>query len=348
MSYTTKQWMLKEPTGDNIDVTKAFNLITKQVSARDLKEGEVLAKTVYISHDPAQRCWIHRNNVEGRLYRTPIGAGEPMEAFGVAEVLETRNKSYKTGDLIVATVHWTEYGIITPDNIYFKSFGDAADMVTLGLTGMTAYFGLLNVGAATPKDSTIVVSAAASSTGAIVCQIAKNVLGIKNVIGIAGSDAKCAMLTRDAGCDIALNYKSPTFRQEFEAATPNDIDLYFDNVGGEVTDMALLRMKDRGRVVVCGAISIYDRIHEKGGNVGISRASWLQVICHQVKIEGFIIFQFADQFPRALGDLATWTQEGKLKLMKDIIQTDITEVPKGMSTLFKGENNGKLITQLKV
>ncbi|KAF3926461.1 hypothetical protein AA313_de0207132 [Arthrobotrys entomopaga] len=335
-TYTTKQWMLKEPTGDNIDVTKAFTLLTKQVSAQDLKEGEVLAKMVYISHDPAQRCWIHGNNTEGRLYRTPIGAGEPMEAFGIAEILETKNKGYEKGDLVVATVQWTEYGIITPENIYFKAFGDPADMVTLGLTGITAYFGLLNIGAATPKDTTIVVSAAASSTGVIVCQIAKNVLGIKNVIGIAGSDAKCKMLTRDAGCDVALNYKSPTFKQEFEAATPDDIDVYFDNVGGEITDMALLRMKDRGRVVICGAISLYDRVHEKGGNLGFSRASWLQVISHQIKIEGFIIFQFAEQFPKALGDLATWTQEGKIKLMKDVMETDITEVPKGMSMMLNG------------
>ncbi|EPS40792.1 hypothetical protein H072_5316 [Dactylellina haptotyla CBS 200.50] len=201
---------------------------------------------------------------------------------------------------------------------------------------MTTYFGLLNIGAATPKDSTVVVSAAAGSTGSIVCQIAKNVLGIKNVIGITGTDAKCDLLKRECGCDIALNYQSPTFKEDFVAATPNDIDISFDNVGGEITDMAILRMNDFGRVAVCGAISIYDQMDEKGTTASISRASWMQIICHKIKVEGFIIFQFADQFGKAMTDLGTWAQEGKIKLIKQVVETDIKEVPKGMLKLVNG------------
>ncbi|KAF3916603.1 hypothetical protein ABW20_dc0103519 [Dactylellina cionopaga] len=343
MSYTTRQWVLKEQTEDNLDVNSAFNLITREISVSDLEDGDILVKNIYLSNDPAQRTWIHKTNVEGRLYRTPIKAGEPMEAFGVAEVIESKNSSYKQGERVVASLHWSEYSVLSPAAVFFKASGDGTNELTLGVTGITAYFGLLNVGAATSKDSTIVVSGAAGSTGSLVCQIAKNVLGIKNVVGIAGTDAKCKVLEQNCGCDIALNYRSPTFKRDFEAATRDDIDIYFDNVGGEITDMAVMRMKEFGRVVVCGAISFYDQMHDKSaGNAGISRASWLQVltlfekICHKIRIEGFVIFQFADQFLKGMTDLGTWVQEGKIKLIKQIWEADINEVPQGMLKLFNG------------
>ncbi|KAJ6259813.1 hypothetical protein Dda_5455 [Drechslerella dactyloides] len=372
MSYSSKLWMLREPTGDNLEIDKSFKMVTRELTVGDLKDGEVISKTLYLSNDPAQRAWIHKNNVEGRLYRTPIGAGDPMEAFGVAEIVESKNPDYQKGEQVFASMLWSDYCVLTPSAIVFKVAGDPTDTITLGITGLTAYFGLLNVGATTPKDATVVVSGAAGSTGSIVCQIAKNVLGIKNVVGIAGSDAKCEVLKRDCGCDVALNYKSPTFKRDFEAATPDDIDVYFDNTGGEATDLAILRMKEFGRVVVCGAIGYYDNYEQKGE---LSRASWMQIeapkvedtvwlpddpelqlrsltlswpiqICHKIRIEGFIIFQFADQFAKGLGDLGQWAQEGKLKLIKQEWGAKVEDIPQGMLKLLRGENTGKLITKV--
>ncbi|KAK6344170.1 hypothetical protein TWF696_007812 [Orbilia brochopaga] len=343
MSYTAKQWMVKEQTGDHLDIDKTFELVTKQLNVGDLKEGEVIAKITYISNDPAQRAWIHKKNIERRLYRPPIRDGEPMEAFGVSEIVESRNPEYQKGDQVFGNIFWADYCILPVGSIVMKVPGDPTDIITLGISGLAAYFGLMNVGAVTPKDQTIVVSSAAGSTGSITCQIAKNILGIKHVVGVAGSDAKCERLTKEFGCDVALNYKSPTFKQDFEAATPDDIDVFMDNTAGEVTDLALMRMKDFGRVVISGAISYYDEYDKKGD---ISRGSWMQIICHKIRIEGFIVFQFAEQFAKALGDLGLWAQEGKVKLVKQVWDAKVEDVPKGMQKLLRGENTGKLITKL--
>ncbi|KAK6536216.1 hypothetical protein TWF281_000459 [Arthrobotrys megalospora] len=373
-TYSTKQWFVKERSGDHLDIDKTFELVTKELSVDDLKEGQVLAKAFLFSNDPAQRTWVNKDSTEGRLYRPasnplspfqtsyishnnhlipffsikqPINNGEPMEAYGIAEVVESKNAEYKKGDLVLGGVFWAEYFVLAPESIMFKVPCDAVDTLTLGLTGLTAYFGLLTVGAATPQDSTVVVSVAAGSTGSIVCQIAKNILGIKNVVGITGSDAKCEILKKDCGCDYALNYRSPTFKQDFEEATKDDIDVYFDNVGGEISDLAIVRMKEFGRVVVSGAISIYDDMGY-GGKVsaGISREAWMQVICHKIRIEGFIVLQFADQFLKGLTDLNTWFAEGKIKLIKQVWEAEIGDVPKGMLKLLNGENTGKLITKV--
>ncbi|KAK6362993.1 hypothetical protein TWF730_000441 [Orbilia blumenaviensis] len=345
-TYSTKQWFVKERSGDNVDVEKAFELVAKDLSVDDLKEGQVLAKAILFSNDPTQRTWINKDAVEGRHYRVPLKDGDPMEAYAIVEIIESRNGEYQKGDLVFASAFWAEYFILAPESLIFKIEGDPADTLTLGLTGLTAYFGLLTVGAATSKDSTIVVSVAGGATGSVVCQIAKNVLGVKNVVGITGSDSKCEVLKKTCGCDYALNYRSPSFKQDFEDSTKGGIDLYFDNVGGWISDMVIVKIKEFGRVIVCGAISIYDDM--KGGAVsaGISRDTWMQVIFHKIRIEGFIVLQFTDQYAKGLTDLWTWLAEGKIQLIKQVWEAGIEDVPKGMSKLLNGENTGKLITKV--
>ncbi|KAK6509220.1 hypothetical protein TWF481_003980 [Arthrobotrys musiformis] len=353
--YSAKQWFVKERTGDSLEVDKTFELVAKELSTDDLTEGQLLAKSLWFSNDPTQRLWINKDSVEGRLYRAPIRNGEPMETYGIYEIVESKAADHKKGDLVFARGHWSDYCVLDTDSkgdpgaFLFPVMGDPTDLLTLGVTGITAYFGLLTVGAATSKDSTIVVSVAAGATGSLVCQIAKNVLGIKNVVGIAGSDTKCELLKKSCGCDYALNYRSPSFKDDFKEATKDDIDLYFDNVGGEILDMALVRMKEFGRVVACGAISLYDDMKGPGGkaaSAGISSDAWIQVVCHKIRIEGFIVLQFADQIMKALTDLGTWAAEGKVHLIKDIWEAKVEDVPQGMLKLLKGENTGKLITKV--
>ncbi|EGX50936.1 hypothetical protein AOL_s00054g672 [Orbilia oligospora ATCC 24927] len=351
--YSAKQWFVKERSGDNINVEETFELVTKELSTDDLKEGDLFLKAHFFSNDPTQRIWVNKDSVKERLYRAPIEKGDLMEAYGIYEVIESRRTGYENGDFVLARAFWADYCTLTPIDLTIdpgatltKIMGDPTDFLTLGITGITAYFGLLTVGAATSKDSTVVVSVAAGATGSVVCQIAKNVLGIKNVVGIAGSDAKCELLKKSCGCDYALNYRSPTFKQDFEEATKDDIDVYFDNVGGEILDMALLRMKEYGRIVSCGAISMYDDMKGGKASAGISREAWSQVYCHKVRIEGFIVIQFADQLPKALADLVPWLMEGKIHLIKEIWDARMEDVPQGMLKLFKGENTGKLITKI--
>ncbi|KAK6516496.1 hypothetical protein TWF506_006403 [Arthrobotrys conoides] len=344
--YTAKQWFVKERSGDNLNIEKTFELVTKELSTDDLKEGDLFLKAHYFSNDPTQRIWINKDSVKERLYRVPIENGELMESYGIFEVIESRKADYEKGDFVLARAFWADYCILTPIDLkvdagatLMKVMGDPTDFLTLGITGITAYFGLLTVGAATSKDSTVVVSVAAGATGSVACQIAKNVLGIKNVVGITSSEAKCDFLKKSCGCDYALNYRSPSFKQDFEEATKDDIDVYFDNVGGEILDMALVRMKEYGRVVSCGAISLYDDMKGGGASAGISREAWIQVICHKVRIEGFVVIQFADQLPKALADLVPWLMEGKIHLVKDIWEAGIEDVPRGMLKLFKGSES---------
>ncbi|KAF3935040.1 hypothetical protein ABW20_dc0105754 [Dactylellina cionopaga] len=269
-----------------------------------------------------------------------------MDAICVGEVIESKDPNYEKGDMVQADLGWTQYSIIPASKVLFKVEIPPTDWLSLGHTALTAYFGLLKVGSATPKDDTIVISGAAGATGIVAVQIAKHVLGVKNVIGIAGSDEKCDVL-KQYGCDIALNYKAESFKKDFVAATPNWIDVYFDNVGGEILDMALRRMKDFGRVVACGAISTYDGIgnHGKESNK-LSAQAWTQIILSKIRVEGFIIFQFESEWLKGVQDLQLWAADGKIRPLKQVWEAAIEEVPQGMLKLQNGENMGKLITQL--
>ncbi len=209
-----------------------------------------------------------------------------------------------------------------------------------GMTGMTAWTGLDKIGK--PKaGETVVVSGAAGATGSVVGQIAK--LRGCRVVGIAGSDDKCAWLTQDLGFDVALNYKSKTFRKDFAAATPDYVDVYWDNVGGEILETALDRAKMHARFVMCGAISAYNEPQKESKGI----RNLAHVIAQRIRMEGFIVFDFADDFPRARKELGEWLAEGKLKRRETVVKGGIEKAEYAIRDLFEGNNTGKLLVEIK-
>jgi NADPH-dependent curcumin reductase CurA len=237
------------------------------------------------------------------------------------------------------------------------------------LQAWTAYIGLLKIGNPKPTDKCVVVSGAAGATGSSVTQIAKNVLGIERVVGIAGTAKKCKMLTSQCGCDVALNYKSPNFEQELKEATPGFIDIYFDNTGGRILDLCVKRMKEYGRVVSCGAISAYDK--DASTAMSLTAESYFLVVClplpennffgnfdakrldaqvtQKLIIQGFVVIEprFEKDLEECEVKLTEWASEGKLKPLKTVWKAGFDEVPGGMIKLLRGENTGKLVTELK-
>lgn len=275
-----------------------------------------------------------------------------MTAGAVAKVIESSAPEYQKDDLVFAFLSWSD--IILFDTrtspmplIKLPSGIDPSDFLALGLTAQTAYSGLLGTGKATSKDSVIVVSAAAGATGSSVAQIAKNVLGVKNVWGIAGGPEKCK-IAEQSGCDRCFDYRSPSFRTDFEKAAREAgfVDVYFDNTGGISSDVVMRVMSFRGRVVVCGAISIYEKDYD--APCDISAESWRVIIYKQLRVEGFIVTQSFDKEwqNKAQQDLMQWAKEGKLKPLKDIWEAKFEEVPTGMQKLLQGKNVGKLITKI--
>ncbi|KAL7275538.1 quinone oxidoreductase [Rhizina undulata] len=312
--------------------------------------GKIIVRTLWFSNDPAQRTWIVDVPAERRYYTKPVRPGEVMPATAIGEIIESNHPDYKRGDLVRGFFGWTEYAVVDVDNSPALSLmkippkTNPEDFMALGLTALTAYFGLFRIGAATLKDQTIVVSSAAGATGSIVCQLAKNILRIPRVIGIVGSDEKCDIIKHKCGVDVALNYRDERFEEKLVEATPELVDVYFDNVGGEVLDAVLKRMGKGGRVVVCGATSTYD---DSGGKaVGIE--SWKQIIFMQLRIEGFVVTQFANEFEKSSAELAEWVKQGKLHPLKTVWRAKFEELPRGMQKLLKGETVGKLVTKIVI
>ncbi|KAF3930872.1 Zeta-crystallin [Dactylella cylindrospora] len=343
MSYNTKQWIFKEYPGGDLDIEKIFELRTTQISINDLQKGQLLVKPVAFSNDPGQRLWI--STIPGATARFDVVAvksGSVMKAFAIGEVVESRDERYNKGDLVQAILTWAEYSIVDAAAVFYKSSNDPVETLALGSTAQAAYLGLFNVANLTSNDNTIVISGAAGATGSAACQIAKNIVGVKKVIGIAGTDEKCKLVTDQCGCDIALNYKSPTFEADLLKATEGGVDVYFDNVGGSITDLILTQMNDFGRVVVCGAISGYGQKNEKI----ISKDSWAQIMIGSLKVIGFIAFDFLPELPKAAQELDKWQREGKVTALKTVWNLKFEDIPTGMLKLFKGDNIGKAVTKL--
>ena len=275
-----------------------------------------------------------------------------MAAFGVAKVIESFTPEFEKNDLVYGFVGWSD--IILYDTrtslmplSKVPSGIDPSDYIALALTAQTAYSGILGTGKATSSDSVIVVSAAAGATGSMVVQIAKNVLGVKNVWGIAGGPEKCKV-AEQSGCDRCFDYKSSSFRSDFEKAARKAgfIDVYFDNTGGISTDVVMRVMKFKGRVVLCGAIALYEK--DDNAPSEISAESWRIIVYKQLRVEGFIVTLSFDQewLSNATKDLVQWTKEGKLKPLKDVWEAKFEEVPIGIQKLLQGKNVGKLITKI--
>ena len=275
-------------------------------------------------------------------YMPPVALGDVMRSFGLAEIVESRHPDFKKGDKVSGLTGLQDYVLI--DGKEPRSFqklpsipflSDTNFLGLLGINGLTAYFGLLEIGKP-QSGETLVISAAAGATGSIVGQIGK-IHGCR-VVGIAGSDEKCQWIKDDLGFDAAINYKHPGWKQQLVAATPNGIDIDFENVGGEIMQAVLDRMNLHGRVVLCGLISGYTREDP-------AMASFGQVLMKRLRVEGFIILDYASRFMDAGKQLGMWKMMGKLKDRQTIVK-GLEKAPEAINMLFEGKNIGKLIVEL--
>jgi NADPH-dependent curcumin reductase CurA len=297
-------------------------------------DGEVLVKILYISLDPAMRGWMNA----GKSYVPPVGIGEVMRAGAVGRVLVSKDPSVAIGDHVVGILGVQEYAVakakqltrvdprLAPLPVYLG---------TLGMPGMTAYFGLLDVGRAKAGD-TVVVSGAAGAVGQVVGQIAK-IKGC-HVVGIAGGSDKCAYL-RSIGFDAAIDYKHEDVKAALKQHCPKGVDVYFDNVGGEILDAVLTQLALHARIVICGAISQYNETSIKGPS------NYLSLLVNRATMQGMVVFDYASRYGDAAREMAGWMASGQLKTREDVVE-GLETFPETLLKLFKGENTGKLVLKV--
>jgi NADPH-dependent curcumin reductase CurA len=332
---TNRQWKLAaRPTGL---ITPDVLQLTESPTPT-INDGQALARVKYLSIDPTMRVWM----ADIPQYMPPVQLGEVMRAFGLAEILESRHPDYKKGDKVMGLTGLQEFALITgKESRAFQKLpsipflSDTNFLGTLGINGLTAYFGLLEIGKP-QSGETLVVSAAAGATGSIAGQIGK-IHGCR-VVGIAGSDEKCKWIKDDLGFDAAINYKLPDWKEKLVAATPNGVDINFENVGGPIMQAVLDRMNLHGRVVLCGLISGYTRQDP-------ALASFGQVLIKRLRVEGFIILDYTSKFMEAGQQLGMWKMMGKLKDKQTILK-GLDKAPEAINMLFDGSNIGKLLIEL--
>jgi NADPH-dependent curcumin reductase len=300
------------------------------------KEGELLVQVLYISLDPAMRGWMN----DARSYIPPVGIGELMRALGVGMVAASRNSPFAVGDHVSGMFGVQEYALTDGKGVT-KVDARVAPLPkylsVLGMTGMTAYFGLLDTGQPKPGE-TVVVSAAAGAVGAVVGQIAK----IKNcrVVGIAGGAEKCRYIVQELGFDAAIDYKAAPVSGFLRKHCPDGIDVYFDNVGGAILDAALARLARGARIVICGAISQYNNT---GPITGPS--NYLSLLVNRATMKGMMVSDYVDRYGQAGAEMAAWMAAGKLKSREDIVE-GLATFPETLLKLFKSENSGKLMLKV--
>jgi len=298
--------------------------------------GEVLVAVEYLSLDPAMRGWMN----EGKSYIAPVGIGEVMRAGGVGRVLASRAGGFSEGDYVSGALGVQQYAVV-PAKTLTKVDPSLVPLPVylgvLGMPGMTAYFGLLDVGKA-KEGETVVVSGAAGAVGMVVGQVAK-IKGCR-AVGIAGGAEKCAFLVDELGFDAAIDYKNEDLHGALRAKCPSGIDVYFDNVGGDVLNTCLTRLTMHARVVLCGAISQYNNTTAVTGP-----SNYLSLLVNRARMEGMVVFDYADRFPEAVRDLAGWITAGKLKSHVHVVEGFET-FPETLLMLFRGENLGKLVLKV--
>jgi NADPH-dependent curcumin reductase CurA len=309
----------------------------EEVDAPEPGPGEALARVRYLSIDPTIRTWM--DDAPG--YLPPIAIDEVVRSGGIVEVVRSNSEKYKPGDLLFGFTGWQEYVVASEATGYQALPDGVAPTLALslfGITGMTAYFGLIDVGKVKEGDI-VVVSAAAGATGSTVGQIAK-IKGAAKVIGIAGGPKKCAGIIDELGFDEAIDYKSDDVAARLREAAPDGIDLFFDNVGGDILDACLARLALRGRIVLCGAISGYnDRGTAKGP------ANYANLIIKRGRMEGFLILDYFDRLDEGRAEVAGWLGEGKIKSSEHIVE-GLENAPEALNLLFTGGNTGKVIVQV--
>ena len=303
-------------------------------------DGQIVVKNLAISLDPAMRGWMN----EGKSYIEPVNIGDVMRAGAIAEVVASKNPAYNAGDLVSAATGVQQYAVIDATRAHksglFKIDPRAGSVTqwlnVLGMPGMTAYFGLLDVGEPKAGD-TVVVSGAAGAVGQTVGQLAK-IKGCR-AVGIAGGSAKCEWVVKELGFDACIDDKSGNIRAGLKEHCPKGVDVYFDNVGGEILDHVLAKLARGARIVICGAISQYNNMEAVQGP-----KNYMSLLVHRARMQGMVVFDYADRFPQAIAELAGYVKDGRLHSREDVVK-GIDNFPEALLKLFSGGNFGKLVLE---
>ena len=303
--------------------------------------GGIVVKTLSLSLDPAMRGWMN----EGKSYIPPVGINDVMRAGGIGKVIASANPKFAVGDVVTAGLGVQEYASFDEASIKRSgvakidlSMGSITQWLNvLGMPGMTGYFGLMDVGQ--PKaGETVVVSGAAGAVGQTVGQLAK-IKGCR-VVGIAGGKAKCDWVVSELGFDACIDYKGGSVRDGLKEHCPNGVDIYFDNVGGEILDHVLAKINRKARIIICGAISQYNNTTPVQGP-----KNYLSLLVNRARMEGIVVFDYADRYGIAIAEMAGYLKDGKMKSKEDIV-LGIETFPETLLKLFNGENFGKLVLQV--
>lgn len=330
---TNRQFLLaKRPVGAATRDTFTF----QQVPVVQPKDGQILVKNEYLSLDPAMRGWMN----EGKSYIPPVALGDVMRALGVGKVIASAHPGFAVGDYVNGALGMQDYFNGEPRGFYKvdpKLVPLPVYLSALGMTGMTAYFALLDVGAPKTGD-TVVISGAAGAVGSIAGQIAK--LKGCRVVGIAGGQEKCKRLVEEFGFDGVIDYKNEDMLAGLKRECPKGVDVFFDNVGGDILDAVLSRLNFKARVIICGAISQYNNKEAVKGP-----ANYLSLLVNRARMEGFVVMDYADRYAAAGQEMAGWLLKGQLKSKEHIVE-GLESFPESLAKLFSGENHGKLVLKV--
>lgn len=338
MTRTNGQWRLEErPVG--MVKTTDFELVEEPVPA--LEDGQLLVKNLYLAFEPAQRGWLD----DVPSYIPPVQIGEVMRASAVGQVVESKNAEYEVGQLVSGMLGWQQYFLTDGTPGPFGGLSRVPEGIPpqrvlslLGGTGLTAYFGMHDIHPVNEGD-TVLVSGAAGATGSVAAQIAR-IRGAGKVVGIAGGPEKCKWLVEQARLDAAIDYKNEDVKRRIREECPKGVDLYFDNVGGEILDAALVCMAERGRITVCGGISGYNDETPAPGP-----SNFMQIVIRRLTVRGFILFDHIARAHEAIADLSKWAAAGEIAVEEDI-QEGFENTPKTFLRLFEGKNLGKQLIRI--
>jgi NADPH-dependent curcumin reductase len=310
---------------------------TEENAVPELADGQVLVKTEFLSIDPAMRGWLN----EGKSYIRPVKIGEVMRALGAGTVVASKHPDFKEGDKVTANTGVQNFYVTDGKDLLkvdTRFLPLEAYLGTLGMSGMTAYFGILDTGQ--PKEGeTVVVSGAAGAVGSVVGQIAK-IKGCR-VVGIAGGADKCGYVVDELGFDACVDYKAGDLRNQLKEACPSGIDVYFDNVGGEILDTVLTLINFKARIVICGAISQYNNTTLPQGP-----KNYLSLLVNRARMEGIVVFDNAANYGKAAKEMAGWIAEGKLNANCFVVEGGIGAFNDTLLKLFSGENTGKMVLKM--
>jgi NADPH-dependent curcumin reductase CurA len=327
--------LASRPTG----MTTADNWQFTEEAVAEPVDGGLVVKTLALSLDPAMRGWLN----DAKSYIPPVGIGEVMRAGGIGRVIASRHPGFAVGDIVTGSPGVQEYWTVAPEKIKHSGLakidlrlGQPTQWLNvLGMPGMTGYFGLMDIGQPQPGQ-TVVVSGAAGAVGQTVGQLAK-IKGCR-AVGIAGGPAKCEWVVKELGFDACIDYKAGPVKDALKEHCPKGIDVYFDNVGGEILDAALAKLARKARIVICGAISQYNNTGAMHGP-----KNYMSLLVNRARMEGMVVFDYTDRFPVAIAEMAGYLKDGRMKSKEDVVRGGVAVFPETLNKLFNGENFGKLV-----